>query len=261
LLFGDQVVSLSRPTTDGNTVSSTMNSISVVTKNGARMSADQVVLAIGRVPNTRQLGLDTVGVEVDAIGAIKVSAMSQTSVPSIYAVGDVTNRLNLTPVAIRQGHAFADSAFSERAWEVDYDLIPTAVFSTPEVGCVGLTELEARARHTAVDVYVTEFLTPKVELTRTAQRTLLKVVVDGHTQHLLGVHLFSEEASELIQPLAIAMRAGATIDHFREAMAMHPSFSEAMLDLEAPTLRYDRIVPDPKAPDSTGNNMPLRTAI
>ena len=153
----------------------------VALTNGAALDVDQVMLATGRDPNTKGLGLDKIGVSLDAMGAVKVDEYSQSTVPSIYAVGDVTNRLALTPVAIREGHAFADTVFGNKKTAVDYEGVPTAVFTTPELGTVGLTEGEAREAYHCVDIYATRFRPLKATVSGRAEMTLMKLVVDGET--------------------------------------------------------------------------------
>ena len=210
--------------------------IDVTTEQGGRLVADQVLLAFGRSPNTTSLGLDRAGVKTGADGAIVVDASSRTNIPSI----DVSNQLNLTPVAIREGHAFADSVFGEKAWQVDYSNVPTAVFSSPEIGTVGLTELEARAQYPAVDVYKVRFRPLKAAVTGDCEASLLKVIVDCETDRILGIHIFAEEASEMIQVLAIAVGSGATMKDFMSVMAVHPTIGEEIIAMRTPTVRYDR---------------------
>jgi glutathione reductase (NADPH) len=215
-------------------------SIDVTTEQGGRLVADQVLLAFGRTPNTTSLGLDRAGVKTDAKGAIMVDANSRTNIPNIYAVGDVSNQFNLTPVAVREGHAFADSVFGKKPWQVDYSNIPTAVFSSPEIGTVGLTELEARAQYVAVDVYRTRFRPLKAAVTGNCESSLLKLVVDCETDRILGIHIFAEDASEMIQLLAIALGSKATMKDFMSVMAVHPTIGEELVTMQAPTVRYDR---------------------
>jgi glutathione reductase (NADPH) len=214
--------------------------IDVSTEQGGRLVADQVLLAYGRTPNTTSLGLGRAGVKIRADGAIVVDGSSRTNVPSIYAVGDVSNQFNLTPVAIREGHAFADSVFGEKAWQVDYSNVPTAVFSSPEIGTVGLTELEARAQYLAVDIYKVRFRPLKAAVTGDCEAALLKVIVDCETDRILGIHIFAEEASEMIQVLAIAVGSGATMKDFMSAMAVHPTVGEEIVSMQTPAVRYDR---------------------
>ena len=176
---------------------------------GALLEVEQVMLATGRRPNTAGLGLERAGVELDHFGAVKVDAFSKTNIESIYAVGDVTNRVALTPVAIREGHAFADTVFGGKPEAVVHSGIPTAVFSTPELGTVGLNETEARAMFDCVDIYMANFRPLMATLSGRAEKTLMKVVVDGVTDRVLGVHILGEDASEMAQILGIAVKMGA----------------------------------------------------
>ena len=214
------------------------------TKAGARIEADQILLAIGRSPNVEGLGLDKAGIATGADGAILVDAASRTNIPSIFAVGDVTNRVNLTPVAIREGHALADTLFGGpkgiRPWQVDYANIPTAVFTTPEIGTVGLTEAEARERHGIVDIYRTAFRAMKATLSGSDDRVMMKLVVDGATDRVLGVHILGEGAGEMIQLLGIPLRMGATKADFDATMAVHPTAAEELVTLRTRTARHTR---------------------
>ena len=204
------------------------------------LHVDQVLIATGRAPHTRGLGLDKAGVETDEIGAIKVDARNRTNVPSIHAVGDVTNRVNLTPVAIREGHLLADRLFGGADNEVDYDLIPTAVFTTPEIGTVGLTEAEARKTHDCVDIYQTSFRPMKATLSGGPEKVIMKIVVCGETDQVLGVHILGEGAGEMAQLLAISLRLGATKSDFDATMALHPSAAEELVTLRNRTARHTR---------------------
>jgi glutathione reductase (NADPH) len=212
----------------------------VTTEQGGRLVADKVLLAFGRTPNTARLGLDKAGVRTGADGSIVVDTSSRTNIPNIYAVGDVSNKFNLTPVAIREGHAFADSVFGNKSWQVDYSTVPTAVFSSPEIGAVGLTETEARAQYPAVDIYKVRFRPLKAAVTGDCESSLLKLVVDCETDRILGIHVFAEDGSEMIQVLAIAVRVGATMKDFMSTMAVHPTIGEEIVSMQAPTVRYDR---------------------
>ncbi|HEY9215113.1 MAG TPA: glutathione-disulfide reductase [Ancylobacter sp.] len=198
---------------------------------GRVLLADEVMLAIGRVPNTIGVGLENAGVELDMAGAIAVDETSRTSVPSIYAVGDVTNRVNLTPVAIREGHAFADTVFGNNPWTVDHSLVPTAVFTEPEIGVVGLTEAQARAKGHKLDIYKADFRSLKATLSGSKERFFMKLIVDQATQLMLGVHLMGEGAAEMIQIVGIAMTVGATKADFDRTIALHPSTAEEMVTL------------------------------
>jgi len=239
LMFGDSIRSLERR--DGDAGSGDhAGRIDVTTEQGGRLVADQALLAFGRTPNTSSLGLDRAGVKTGADGAIIVDANSRTNIPNIYAVGDVSNQFNLTPVAIREGHAFADSVFGRKPWQVDYSNVPTAVFSSPEIGTVGLTELEARAQYLAVDIYKVRFRPLKAAVTGDCEASLLKVVVDCESDRILGIHIFAEKASEMIQVLAIAVGSGATMKNFMSVMAVHPTVGEEIVAMQTPTVRYDR---------------------
>ncbi len=205
-----------------------------------KLEADCVMFAIGRHPNVSGFGLDAAGVEHAEGAGIGVDAYSQTSVPHIYAIGDVTNRINLTPVAIREGHAFADTVFGGKPTRVDHRDIPTAVFSEPEVGAVGLTEAEARARFDAVDVYKTTFKPMKATLSGRNTRMMMKLVVDGSTDRVLGCHIVGHDAAEMIQVLGIAIRMKATKADFDATMAVHPTAAEELVTMREPTERYVR---------------------
>ncbi len=205
--------------------------IAVALSDGLRLEADAVMLAIGRVPNTKGVGLEAAGVVLKPNGAVVVDAQSRSSVPSIYAVGDVTDRFALTPVAIREGHAFADSVFGGKPWEADHALIPTAVFSEPEIGTVGLSEADARAKHGAIDIYKTRFRPMKYVLAGRDERMLMKLVVDGATDKVLGCHVLGPDAAEIVQMAAIAMKMGATKRDFDATMALHPSAAEELVTM------------------------------
>jgi len=207
---------------------------------GRDLFADEVMLAIGRVPNTIGLGLDEVGVELNPNGAIAVDEHSRTNIPSIYAVGDVTDRVNLTPVAIREGHAFADTVFGNKPWSVNYDVIPTAVFTEPEIGVVGLSEAEARAQGRRLDIYKTDFRPLKATLSGNPSRIFMKLVVDQATDRVLGVHLIGESSAEIAQIAAIALNLSATKADFDRTMALHPSSAEELV-----TLRTKHVSSDP----------------
>lgn len=209
--------------------------------NGATIETDQVMFAIGRKPNIAGLGLEQAGVAVNPeTGGIAVDGFGQTSVASIYAVGDVTNRVNLTPVAIREGHAFADTVFGGRPTRVDHGDIPTAVFSQPEIGTVGLTEAAARARFERVDIYKAEFRPMRATLSGRDTRVLMKLVVDGDSDRVLGCHIAGEAAAEIIQAVAIAVKMKATKADFDATMALHPSAAEELVTMRTPVARHGR---------------------
>ncbi len=198
---------------------------------GGKIEADQIMFAIGRSPNTRGLGLERAGVALGKGGEIIVDAQQRTNVPSIYAVGDVCDRVNLTPVAIREGHAFADSIFGKKPRVVDHDWIPTAVFSTPEIGTVGLPEHEAAKRPGGVDIYKARFRPMKATLSGRDERMLMKLIVERQTDRVLGCHVLGSDAAEIVQMAAIAMRMGATKADFDATMALHPSAAEELVTM------------------------------
>lgn len=199
--------------------------------NGATLEAEQIMFAIGRTPATDNLGLEAAGVETGPGGAIKVDAKSATNIPNIYAVGDVTDRVQLTPVAIREGHAFADTMYGDKDWSADYEMIPTAVFSTPEIGTVGLSEHEARAKFANVDLYKSSFRTMKAAFSGGEDRVLMKLIVDRDTDRILGCHIAGDDAAEIVQVVAISMRMGVTKSNFDSTMALHPSISEELVTM------------------------------
>ncbi|MFC7051368.1 glutathione-disulfide reductase [Hansschlegelia quercus] len=203
----------------------------VRTKCGETIAADEVMLAIGRRPLTPEIGLEGAGVECDHKGAIIVDDTSQSSAPSVYAVGDVTDRLNLTPIAIREGHAFADTVFGGRRTAVSYQSVPTAVFTTPEAASVGMTEEVAREDGHEVDIYKTRFRPMKATLSGRDERMLIKLVVDAGSQKVLGVHVVGEDAAEIVQAAAIAVKMGATKADFDDTVALHPSAAEELVTL------------------------------
>lgn len=195
------------------------------------LEVDAVLLAIGRVPNSQGLGLAEAGVALDKVGAVVVDEYSRSSVPSIYAVGDVTNRVNLTPVAIREGHAFADTVFGNKPWVVDHSLIATAVFCEPEVGTVGLSEEAARHRGHEVDIYKSAFRPLKAALSGRQSRMFMKLVVDAKSDRVLGCHIIGEAAGEMIQLAAIALGMGATKADFDRTVAVHPTAAEELVTM------------------------------
>jgi glutathione reductase (NADPH) len=199
------------------------------------------MFAIGRHPNVEGLGLDKAGVALNPKnGGITVNEFSQTSVPHIYAVGDVTHRINLTPVAIREGHAFADTVFGNKTVKVDHSNIPTAVFTQPEVGTVGLTEAEALAQYTHIDIYKADFRSLKATLSGSESRVLMKLIVDANTDRVLGCHIVGPEAGELIQVVAIAVKMKATKADFDATMAVHPTAAEELVTMRMPSARHVR---------------------
>jgi glutathione reductase (NADPH) len=209
--------------------------------NGSSIASDKVMFAIGRHPNVGGLGLEKAGVAINPNnGGIAVDHFSKTSVPNIYAIGDVTHRINLTPVAIREGHAFADTVFGNRPVRVDHDDIPTAVFSQPEVGTVGLTETQARAHFNRVDIYKATFRPIKATMSGRDTRVLMKIVVDGSTDRVVGCHIVGDAAAEIIQAVAIAVKMKATKADFDATVALHPSAAEELVTMRTPTARHVR---------------------
>ncbi len=204
------------------------------------IAADKVMFAIGRRPNVMGLGLETVGVKIAAHGGIAVDDYSRTSVPSIYAVGDVTHRVNLTPVAIREGHAFADTVYGGKPTPVDHTNVPTAVFSEPELGVIGLTETQARERLAKLDVYKTTFRPMKATLSGRDTRCFMKLLVDGTTDRVVGCHIVGPDAGELIQIVGVAVKMGATKADFDATMAVHPTAAEELVTLREKAVSYGR---------------------
>ena len=209
---------------------------------GSRISADKVMFATGRKPNINGLGLDRADVTIAANGGIAVDEFSRTSASHIYAVGDVTNRVNLTPVAIREGHAFADTVFGDKPTRVDHTGVPTAVFSEPEVGVLGLTEAAARERLPRVLIYKSAFRPMKVTLTGRNTRALLKLVVDGTNDRVVGCHIVGPDAGEMIQLVGIAMKMGATKADFDATMAVHPTAAEELVTMRTPTAVHEQAI-------------------
>jgi glutathione reductase (NADPH) len=207
---------------------------------GRRLDADRVMFAVGRKPNTANLGIGQAGVTVADNGGIAVDGYSRTGTPNIFAVGDVTNRVNLTPVAIREGHAVADTLFGGRPTMVDHDHVPSAVFSEPEIGVVGLTEAKARESLARVDIYKSNFRPLKATLSGNRGRNLMKLVVDGSTDRVVGCHIVGEGAGEMIQLIGIAVKMGATKADFDATMAVHPTMSEEIVTMRQPAARYCR---------------------
>ena len=209
--------------------------------NGSSIASDQVMFAIGRHPNVANLGLENAGVAINPNnGGIAVDGFSQTSVPNIYAIGDVTHRVNLTPVAIREGHAFADTVFGKRPVQVDHTNIPTAVFSQPEVGTVGLTEAQARAQFSHVDIYKADFRPIKSTMSGRDTRILMKLVVDGSSDRVVGCHIVGDTAAEIVQAVGIAVKMKATKADFDATFALHPTAAEELVTMRTPTARYVR---------------------
>ena len=210
------------------------NALEVRLSNGTVRRVDQVLAATGRKPHTNGLGLETAGIALDDDGAIPVDDHGQTKVRSIYAVGDVTNHAHLTPIAIREGHAVADTLFGGKPSPILHGLIPTAVFSTPEIGTVGLTEAVARAKHGELKIFQTSFRNMKATLSGSDERTFMKLIVHAVTDKILGVHLAGHDAAELIQLVGVAMTMGATKADFDRTIAVHPTAAEELVTMRTP---------------------------
>jgi glutathione reductase (NADPH) len=193
------------------------------------IEADLVLFAVGRKPNTDGLGLEAIGVEIGDNGKIKVDADNRSSVPSIFGVGDVTDRIQLTPVAIREGQAFADTFFGNKPCQVDYNCIPSAVFSHPPLAGVGMTEGEARNRLGQVRTYTSDFRAMKNVLAGRNERSLYKLVVDGSTERIVGIHMIGPDAPEILQAAAIAVRGKLKKSDFDATVALHPTMAEELV--------------------------------
>ncbi len=206
----------------------------------SKITSDKVMFAIGRRPNVMGLGIETLNIKIHDHGGIDVDEYSRTSVPNIYAVGDVTNRVNLTPVAIREGHAFADTVYGGKPTPVDHANVPTAVFSEPELGVIGLTEQQARERLDKVDIYKTSFRPMKATLSGRATRVFMKLVVDGITDRVVGCHIAGPDAGELIQVIGIAVKMGVTKADFDATIAVHPTAAEELVTMREKAVSYGR---------------------
>src|ERR1700691_1850190 len=213
---------------------------SVQLSSGNHIPADKVMFDTGRVPHVAKLGLKEAGVAIAKNGGIAVDEYSRTTAPNVYAVGDVTNRINLTPVAIREGHAFADTVFGGKSTIVDHANVPTAVFSEPEVGAVGLTEAQARAQLAQTDVYKSMFRPLKATLSGRDTTVLLKLIVDGQTNRVVGCHIVGEGAAEMVQLAAVAIKMRATKADFDATMALHPTIAEELVTMRTRSATYAR---------------------
>jgi glutathione reductase (NADPH) len=219
--------------TDVMRLEKTATGIRAVATDGTDREFDLVLYATGRRPNTSGLGLEALGLETGRNGEILVDAYSQTAVPSVFAVGDVTGRINLTPVAIREGHAFADTVFGAKPTTFDHLLVASAVFTQPEMGSVGLSEEAARAQE-PIEVYSTAFRPMKTAFAGKTDRVLMKLIVSQATRKVLGCHIVAPEAGEMIQLAAIAIRMGATKEDFDATCAVHPTMAEELVTMRKP---------------------------
>ena len=205
--------------------------LKVTLSSGTEIETDVVLMAVGRRANTEGLGCDKAGVKLAENGDVIVDEWSRTNVENIWAVGDVIGRVALTPVAIREGHAFADTEFGGKPWKMDHENIPTAVFTQPEVGTVGISEAEARKTYGEIDIYKTKFRPMKNMLNGDQTRTFMKLVVRASDQRVLGVHVVGDDAAEMIQTAAIAVKMGATKQDFDQTCALHPSAAEELVTM------------------------------
>ena len=231
-----------RVNADIATIEKNWSDYTVTLKDGSTLDVECVMFATGRSANTAGMGLEKVGVKLGADGQVLVDAHSRTSVANVYAVGDVTDRENLTPVAIREGHAFADTVFGNKPWTFDHEMIPTAVFSTPEVATVGLPEHIACERYPQLDIYRARFRPLKNTLSGRDEFAVLKLLVDGTSDKVVGCHMLGPDAAEIIQMAAIALKMGATKADFDATVALHPSIAEEFV-----TMREKQPAP-PKTP-------------
>lgn len=204
------------------------------------LDADLILYATGRRPNTDGLGLGNAHVATGPNGAVLVDAWSRSNVEHVYAVGDVTDRINLTPVAIREGHCFAETVFNDNPISPDHEDVPTAVFSQPAIGTCGLTEAQAEARYPEIDVYLSEFRPLKHTLSGRDQRSVMKLLVDAATDRVVGCHLLDPDAAEIVQGVGIAMKCGATKAQFDQTMAIHPTAAEEIVTMRTPSRRLRR---------------------
>ena len=201
---------------------------------GSTLDADLILYATGRHPNVANLGLEEVGVEMESDGSIRVDDYSRTNVPSIWAIGDVTNRINLTPVAIHEGVCLSDTLFGGNPRSPDHENVPAAVFSQPPVGTVGLTEEQAREKYAAIDVYKSVFRALKQTLTGGEEKTLMKLIVDRESDRVIGLHMVGPEAGEILQGFAVAIKAGATKADFDATIGIHPTSAEEFVTMRTP---------------------------
>jgi len=211
--------------------------LDVLLSSGQTLTVDQVMLAIGRIPNTENMGLEGVGVELGKTGAIVVDQYSRTNIENIWAIGDVTHRVQLTPVAIHEAMCFIETAFKDNPIAPDHDTIPTAVFSQPEIGTVGLSEDDAIKRYPDVEIYRASFRPMRHTLSGRDEKMLMKLVVDGASRKVLGAHILGPDAGEMAQLLGIPLKAGLTKDDFDRTMAVHPTAAEELVTMYKPTYR------------------------
>ena len=210
------------------------NKFDVFLKNKT-IKSERVLVAIGRKPNIKSLNLNDTGIKLNSVGAIKVNKKLQTNITNIYAIGDVTDRFNLTPVAIAEGHALADKLFSSKNKEVDLSHIGTAVFSSPPICSIGLTEFEAFKKFAKVDVYESNFNSLKYSIVKNKVSTYIKLLVNSKNNRIIGAHMLGEEAPEIVQLIGVAINAKATFRNFMNTKAIHPTVAEEFVTFKAPT--------------------------
>ena len=223
-------------------IDKTGSGYAVTTTDGKKIETDCVMYATGRAPNTKGLGLAEIGVEMTEHGAVKVDEWQRTSIKSIYAVGDVTDRINLTPVAIGEGRAIAETLYNNNPIRMDHADVPSAVFSQPPIGTVGLTEEQARKQYGEIDIYQSRFKPMKNTLSGRDERTFMKLVVDTKTDRVVGCHMLGPDAPEIVQGVAIAIKCGATKKQFDATVGIHPSAAEEFV-----TMRDKYVRPPEKA--------------
>ena len=200
----------------------------------SQLEVDQVMYATGRVPLTENLGLENAGVELNENGSVKVDEYSKTSVPSIYAVGDLTDRINLTPVALHEGTCFANTLYNNTPMKPVHRDVPAAVFSQPPIGTVGLSEAHAREEYAEIDVYESKFRALKHTLTKGEELTYMKLVVDRESDRVVGLHMIGPDAGEIVQGFAVALKCGATKAQFDATIGIHPTSAEEFVTLRTP---------------------------
>ena len=203
-------------------------------RDSGTLEVDQVMYATGRVPNVNGLGFQDIGIEVRPNGGVVVNDVSQSSIDHIYAVGDVTDRINLTPVAIHEGHAFADTVFGGIRRPVNHEFVPSAVFCQPPVGTVGFSEEDARIHYGAIDVYRSQFRPLKHTLSGREEKMLMKLIVDRESQKVIGIHIVGGDAPEIVQGFAVAVRSGLTKEHFDYTIGIHPTAAEELVTMRSP---------------------------
>jgi glutathione reductase (NADPH) len=220
--------------TNVTAIEKTESGIRATLTDGSKLDADLILFATGRHPNTANLGLEEAGVEFGKAGAIAVDEYSRTNIPSIWAIGDVTNRINLTPVALHEGVCLSETLFNDNPRAPDHEYVPAAVFSQPPVGTVGLTEEEASEKFGAIEVYRSTFRALKQTLTNGKERTMMKLIVDRASDRVVGLHMVGPEAGEIIQGFAVAIKAGATKADFDATIGIHPTSAEEFVTMRTP---------------------------